>query len=73
MAHHCMKIMRQLVDFLNPGQLSVIAGDQLVYALGKKVRRMYPSHYNGIAYLMGPLHINMAFLSPIGDWLEVCG
>ena len=23
--------------------------------------------------MMGPLHFDMAFLSAIGDWLEMCG
>ena len=34
---------------------------------------MYPSHYNGIVWMMGRLHIDMAFLSAIEDLLEVCG
>ena len=28
MMQHCMKIIKQVVDFLNPGKVSVIAGDQ---------------------------------------------
>ena len=34
---------------------------------------MYPSHYNEIVWIMGPLHIEMAFLSAIGNFLEGCG
>ena len=52
---HCMKIIKQLVDFLNLGQVSVIAGDQQVYAFGKKVQWKYPSNYNGIAWMMGAI------------------
>ena len=66
MVRYCMKIIKRLVDFLNPSQVSVIAGDQPAYALGKKVQWMYPSHHNGIVWMMGPLHIGMAFLSAIG-------
>ena len=73
MVRHCMKVIKQPVDFLNPGQLSVIAGDQLVYALRKYVQWLCPSHYNDKVWMMSPLHIKMAFLSAIGDWLEVCG
>ena len=67
MVCHCMKIIKRIVDFHNPGQVSVIAGSQPVYALGKKVQWMYPSHYNGMVRMMGPLHIDMAFLTAIGD------
>ena len=69
---HCMKIIERLVDFLNRGLVRIIAGGQPVYALRKKVQQMYPSHYNDIVWMMGPLHIEMAFHSAIGDWLEVC-
>ena len=34
MMHHCMEIIKRLVDFLNPGQVTVIAGDQPVHILG---------------------------------------
>ena len=73
MVSHGMKIIKQLVDFLNPGQVSVTAGGQPIYVLGKKMQWMYPSHYNGIVWMMGLLHIDMAFFVAIGDWLEVCG
>ena len=33
MMQHCMKIIKQVVDFLNPSQVSVIAGDQPEYIL----------------------------------------
>ena len=71
MVHDCIKIIKWLVYFPNPGQ--VIAGDQPIYPLQKKVQRMYPTHYNGIMSTMGSLYIDMAFLSAIEDWLEVFG
>ena len=71
MVHHCIKIIKWLVYFLNPGQ--VIAGDQPIYSLLKKVQRVYPTHYNGIMSMMGPLYIDMNFLSAIADLLEVFG
>ena len=73
MMHHCMKIIKRLVDFLNPGRVSVITGNQPAYAFRKKVQWMYPSHFNGIVWMMGSLHIDMTFFSAIGDCLEVCG
>ena len=67
MVCHCMKIIKRLVDFLSPGQVSAIAGGQLVYALGEKFipSQIYPSHYNDIVLMMGPLYIDLAFLSAI--------
>ena len=50
-----MKIIKRLVGFLNPGRVSVITGNQPVYAFRKKVQWMYPSHFNGIVWMMGPL------------------
>ena len=36
-----MKMNKRVDDFLNPGQVSVIAGGQTVYVFRKKVRWMY--------------------------------
>ena len=68
-----MKINKRVDDFLNPGQVSVIAGGQTVYVFRKKVQWMYLSHYNGIMWMMGSLHIGMALFSAIVHRLEVCG
>ena len=38
MVCHCMEIINDLVEHLNPGQTSVITGDQPVYTLGKQVQ-----------------------------------
>ena len=37
MIKHGMSVVHQAVDYLNPGQICVIAVDQPLYALAKKV------------------------------------
>ena len=67
---HCMGIIKTLVANLNPGQSTIITGDQPVYAIGKQVQWMHPDEYENCLWMMGPLHIEMAYVSAIGDWLD---
>ena len=53
--------------------MPLITGDQPVYALGKQVQLMYSLEFDKVIWMMGPLHIEMAFISAIGDWLEGSG
>ena len=73
MVRHCMNIIKGLTYYLNPQQISIITGDQPVYAIGKQVQWTYPNIYNDLVWMMGPLHIEMAFTSTIGDWLYGSG
>ena len=73
MVRHCMNIIKGLTDYLNPQQISIITGDQPVYAIGKQVQWTYPNIYNDLVWMIGPLHIEMAFTSTIGDWLDGSG
>ena len=61
MVGHCINITCKLTAKLNPLQTPAITADQPVYALAKKVQ---------CVIMLGPLHIEMAFLFAIGDWLE---
>ena len=47
--------------------------DQPVYAIAKQVQWSKPEDYKDVVVMMGPLHIEMAFLNAIGDWLEGSG
>ena len=51
----------------------VITADQPVYALMKQVQLMFPESFGDSFCKMGDLHIEMAFESTIGDWLEGSG
>ncbi len=59
------------IEEVNSGQVSVITGDQPVYAIGKQVQWHYPDLYgeDKLVMMMGSLHIEMNFLGAIVDWL----
>ena len=61
MVRHCMNIIEELASHLNPGQVTIITGDQPVYAIGKQVNWMFPERYQNVIWMVGPLHIEMAF------------
>ena len=74
MIRHSMELVKGLTRHLNPSQKQVvITGDQPVYALGKQVQWMYPDRYDDILWMMGSLHIEMAFLHALGNWLSESG
>ena len=70
MVQHCMNLIKKLTNHLNPGQVTVITADQPVYAIGKQVEWTYPDKFCDVLWMLGPLHIEMMFMSAIGDWLE---
>ena len=70
---YCMRIVKGITEKLSAGQSSVITGDQPVYTLGKQMQWMYPSEFENVMWTMGPLHIEMAFMAVIGDWLTGFG
>ena len=50
-----------------------MTADQPVYAIAKKVQWSYPELYGEdckLLMMMGALHIEMATLNVLGDWLE---
>ena len=74
MVRHCITVICKIIEDVNPGQSTAITGDQAVYALGKQVQFKYPLEFGKNIWTMGPLHIEMAFISAIGDyWLEGSG
>ena len=69
-----MEIIKQLAQHLDQSQNQIIiTGDQPAYALGKKVQWMFPDQFRDVLWMMGPLHIEMAFLDAIGNWLDRSG
>ena len=38
-----------------------------------KVQWMFPDQFRDVLWMMGPLHIKMAFLDAIGNWLDGSG
>ena len=75
MIKHALDIIKDAVAFLNPGQVPVVAFDQPLYAIAKQLQWHYRDQYgiNKFVIMMGALHIEMAFLSTLGDWVEDSG
>ena len=73
MVAHCFKLISKIIAELNPNQPPVITADQPVYATAKQVQWSRPEQFGKIVVMMGPLHIEMAFVTAIGDWLDGSG
>jgi hypothetical protein len=70
-----MTVVANAVQYLNPGQTPVIACDQPLYALAKQIQWTWPEDLGEGKYvvLLGGLHIEMAALKTLGDWLDNSG
>ena len=75
MIKHSMNVIKQAVNHLNPGQIPVVACDQPLYATAKLVQWNWPqTHGEDEFFIMfGGLHIEMAALKTLGDWLADSG
>ena len=71
--YHCLYLISKLTLKLNPNQIPIVTVDQPVYAIAKQVQWNYPEKFESCFLMLGPLHIEMAFLNAIGDWLEGSG
>ena len=62
-------------EHLKPGQTPVVTFDQLLFALAKQIQWKWPQEYGGEKFvvLFGGLHIEMAALKALGDWLQGSG
>ena len=76
MIKHAMTITKEAIEFLNPGQIPVIAMDQPLFSLAKQIQWTWPSlsgeHF---VVMLGGLHIEMAILNMLGKngLMEVVG
>lgn len=75
MVKHGMDVLRQVTEYLNPGQIPVIAVDQPLYTIVKYVQWKWPETHGESVYvaMLGGLHIEMALWSLCGDLLESSG
>ena len=53
MVAHCMRVIRKLIQHLNPTQIPVITGDQPVYALMKQVQWQFPNEFREEHFFVG--------------------
>ena len=75
MIKHSFGVVKSAVEHLNPGQTPVIAFDQPLYALAKQIQWKWPNDYgeDKFVVMFGGLHIEMAALKTVGDWLKGSG
>ena len=68
-------VVKRAIEHLNPGQTPVIAFDQPLYALAKSIQWKWLDHYreDKFVVMFGDLHIEMAALKMVGDWLKGSG
>ena len=72
---HSMKIIKNAVEYLNPGQAPVICLDQPLFAIAKQIQweRKHIYGEDNVVIMMGALHIEMTALIVVGDWLKDSG
>ncbi len=75
MIRHSMDMIKQAIHELNSGQVPAITLDQPLYAIAKAIQWNWQETYGEYHFLimLGGLHIGMAGLKVIGDWLEDSG
>ena len=72
---HTMDVVVKAVTYLNPGQTPVLACDQPMYAMAKKIQWNWPSTYaeSSIVMMFGGLHTELAALKALGTWIQHSG
>lgn len=72
---HAMDVVSQAVRFLNPGQVPVLACDQPLFAIAKKIQWNWPATYGEqkLVVMFGGFHTELAALKALGTWLEDSG
>ena len=75
MIRHAIDTIKQAVTHPNPGQVSVIALDQPLYAVPKQIQWNWSESYGEqrVVIMFGGLHIEMALVRLLGRWLEHSG
>ena len=70
-----MNVIKAAVQYLNPGKTPVVAVDQPLYSVAKQTQLNWPETHaeEHFVLMLGDLHIEMATLSVLGDWLEDSG
>lgn len=72
---HGMNVLKQAIEFLNPGQIPVTTFDQPLFALAKLVQWKWPDTHGERVHvvMLGGLHTEMALWNTLGDLLECSG
>ncbi len=75
MLRHSMDITKAAVQYLNPGQVPILTADQPLFAILKEIQWTWPVTHGEDCFIImfGGLHIEMAMMKVLGDWLEESG
>ncbi len=75
MIRHSMDVVKKAVEILNPGQVPIITVDQPLYTIAKQIQWSWPATHGEDHFIVmfGRLHIEMAALKILGDFLEGSG
>jgi hypothetical protein len=75
MIRHAIDVVNQVIRFLNLNQIPVLACDQPLYAIAKKIQWNWPELYgeNKLVIMFGGFHTELAALKAIGHWIEGSG
>jgi len=70
-----MGVIQREVEFLNLEQVPVLTVDQPLFAIAKRIQWQWPDTYGEERFVVlpGELHIEMAALTTLGDFLEPSG
>ena len=70
---HCMKIIKDTINGVNPGQTPVDLCDQPIYALTKQIQWRIPEEFREYFSLFGLLHIEKSLLLVHNDFIKRSG
>ena len=75
MTKHVMSLVKKTIAHINPTQVPVLCGDQLLYALIKQIQWSYPQEFGEDKFvaLLGPLHIEQVCYKTLGSFLDSSG
>ena len=75
MVKHGMELIRKTIDFLNPGQVPVMACDCPIFAVAKQLQWKFPETLgeNKFIVMFGGLHLEKGLWNAVGDILEASG
>ena len=75
MIRNSMDVVKNAVEHVNPCQTPVVTLDQPLFALAKQIQWKWPEKYgeDKMILMFGGLHIEMAALKTLGDWLRGSG
>jgi len=72
MINHAIDIITKAVNFLNQGQVPVLARDQPRYDIAKKIQWNFLTVFSekNLVLMFGGFHTELAALKPLGSWIE---